>query len=80
VNIDEGGGPESVEPAESSVESGEVDGKVSSTFMRGKESPPCVGPSVGSVKSEEKLCALDDSDEKLDDSGSDGYIVGLAVP
>jgi hypothetical protein len=81
VNIDDGGGPESVEPAESSVESGEVDdGKESSTFMRVKGSPPCAGPGVGSVNSEEKLCALEDSGEKPDDSGSDGYIVGLAVP
>jgi hypothetical protein len=63
VNIDDGGGPESVEPAESSVESGEVDRKGSSTFMRVKESPPCAGPGVGSVNSEEKLCALEDSGE-----------------
>lgn len=81
MNIDDGGGPESVEPAESSVESGEVDdGKGSSTFMRVKESPPCAGPAVGSVNSEEKLCALEESGEKSDDSGSDVYIVGLAVP
>ena len=81
MNIDDGGGPESVEPAESSVESGEVDdGKGSSTFMRAKESPPCPGPGVGSVNSEEKLCALEESGEKSDGSGRDGYIVGLAAP
>jgi hypothetical protein len=82
VNIDDGGGPESIEPADSSVESGEVDnGKGSSTFMRGKESSPtCAGRGVGSVNSEEKRCALEDSGEKPDDSGSDEYIVGLVVP
>lgn len=81
VNIDDGGGPESIDPAESSAESGELDdGKRSSTFTRVKESPPCAGPGVGSVKSEEKPCALEDTGEKPDDSGSDGYIAGLAVP
>ncbi len=75
------GGPESIEPADSSVESGELDnGKGSSTFMRVNESPPCASPGVGSVNSEEKLCALEDSGEKPDGSGSDEYIVGLAVP
>ena len=81
MNIDDGGGPESIEPADSSVESGDVDdGKGSSAFMSVKVSPPCAGPGVESVKSEEMLCALEDSDEKTDESGSDGYIVGLAVP
>jgi hypothetical protein len=81
VNIDDGGGPESVEPAESSAESGEVDDrKGSSMIMPVKGSPPCAGPGVGSVNSEGKLCALEDPGEKPDDSGSDGYIGGLAVP
>lgn len=48
-------------------------------FMRVKESPSCAGLGVESVNSEEKLRALEDSDEKPDDSGSDEYIVGLAV-
>lgn len=73
VNIDDGGGPENIEPADSSVESGEVDnGKGSSTFTRAKESAPCARPGVGSVNSA--------SGEKPDDSGSDGYMVWLAVP
>ncbi len=52
VMIDDGGGPESIEPAESSAESGEV----------------WAGPGIGSVNSEEKLCVLEDSGEKPDDS------------
>lgn len=80
MNIDDGGGPENTEPAEPSVESGEVDdGKGSSMFMRVKESPSCASLGVESVNSEEKLRALEDSDEKPDDSGSDEYIVELAV-
>lgn len=80
MNVDDGGGPENIEPADSSVESGEVDnGKGSSTFRRVKESPTCAGP-VGSVNSEEKRRALEDPGEKPDDSGSDGYMVGFVVP
>jgi hypothetical protein len=81
VNIDDGGGPEKIDPVDPSVESGEVDnGKGSSTFMRVNESTPCAGPGVGSVNSEEKLCVLEDSGETPDDSGSDGYMVGSPVP
>ncbi len=69
VMIDDGGGPESIEPAESSAESGEVDdGKGSSAFMRAKGPPLWAGPGIGSVNSEEKLCVLEDSGEKPDDS------------
>ncbi len=76
----DGGGPESIEPVEPSVESGEVDdGKGSSAFMRVTELPLCAGPGIGSEKSEEKLCALEGSDENPDDSGCDEYRVGVAA-
>jgi hypothetical protein len=64
-------GPESIEPAESSAESGEVDdGKGSSGFMRAKGPPPWAGPGIESVNSEE-FCVLEDSGEKPDGSWSD---------